>query len=732
MRRAPVTALLVGSMLLHPSDVAATERLRLPAPRYPAVVQLLDAGRAADALASLDRDLRGIDVGGVPMEARILRARLLTSLGRDDEGYRAWTAVGEDEPSLRAYVLTTLIAALVDRREVDAADEHLTTLTRGRPGREHLDLLVSVADAHRGQGALDRAQALYEQALRRRTTGGSADRARLGLAATREDAGDAAGALELYRQTQQRYRTVEAFTDARSAARRLAATLGQPADRLTETHYRDLVRRLRGDSRYQLALDLLADWSEAFPNAPQADVIDLERIETLYAMRDNDEAIRACAEFVERYPTHEQLPSVRLVRFRLAVRLGRTDEVQRLGGDLWNGRVAGTSSSIRRSTGMLLAAYLVAVGDVEAGLDVYRPLFRASRGADDQRSILWRAGVAAVRAGQYDRAVTNLRGLVRRRPTGELAPAAQYWLGVAEQRLGRSDEANRLFRALERGYPYHYYGIRAAERLAAASAPADPRPRALQTFPDLALARATRDDRDFTAATLLAGAGLRADAAEHAWRLLGRRRRDKALALVTARALAEVGEYSRVSTILTNHFGEFLRRPAGRLPDDFWRLVYPRPYLAEVRAASEANGVDPLLLYSLMRQESRFDPNARSSVGALGLFQIMPYTASEIGPAAGVGDVSDDEAALLQPHLNAAIGAKLMNDLLALFDATIAPVAASYNAGEDLVALWWTAAEGLAEDEFVDGIPYSQTRGFVRQVLTNYAAYRRLYGNTDQ
>ena len=147
------------------------------------------------------------------------------------------------------------------------------------------------------------------------------------------------------------------------------------------------------------------------------------------------------------------------------------------------------------------------------------------------------------------------------------------------------------------------------------------------------------------------------------------------------------------------------------------------------RPAAEANGVDPLVLYAVMRQESRFDPQARSAVGALGLFQIMPYTAAAIGLRVGVGDVSDDEAAMLQPRVNAAIGARLASDLLEMFDGHLAPVAASYNAGEDLARVWWAAAEGRREDYFVDAIPYSETRRFVREVLTNYAAYRRLYGD---
>ena len=96
----------------------------------------------------------------------------------------------------------------------------------------------------------------------------------------------------------------------------------------------------------------------------------------------------------------------------------------------------------------------------------------------------------------------------------------------------------------------------------------------------------------------------------------------------------------------------------------------------------------------------------------------------------GVGNVSNDESAMIEPSVNAAIGAALASRLLTMFDGHLAPVAASYNAGEGLARVWWTAVEGLREDYFVDAIPYSETRRFVREVLTNYASYRRLYANS--
>ena len=86
---------------------------------------------------------------------------------------------------------------------------------------------------------------------------------------------------------------------------------------------------------------------------------------------------------------------------------------------------------------------------------------------------------------------------------------------------------------------------------------------------------------------------------------------------------------------------------------------------------------------------------------------------------------------MLRPEVNASIAATLAGDLLTMFSGQLAPVIASYNAGEERVAIWWESAQKLSEDLFVDTIPYSETRRFVREVLANVAGYQRVYGTTQ-
>ena len=702
-----------------PQAAQSNEDLRLPEPSYPTATALWRDGRATEALAALEREAPAGDAA--PIEALLLRAAALADAGRAADAEAAWRAAGAREASVGDFARRAVTGSLAARGEPDAAAEPLEALLGSDAGR-HLDLLLQVADAYAAGRAHDRAAARYRQALRRQSDGRLADRARLGLARALEAGGDVEAALATLREAQLRHRTAATFVTARTEARRLTPARSP----FTEAQYHELVRRLRNASRFALTLDLIEEWRAAYPGTARPDRFDAERIATLYAQRANAAAAAAADRFADTHPDSGLLPGVRLTAFRLAVRMGDTARARRLGLDLWEGRVPAASTDQRRGAALLLAAYLVAVGDVRGGLDLYRPLFRSARTADEQRDLLWRAGVAALRDGQNRRALVNLRGLVDREPDGVLALAGTYWLAVAQERSGATDAAVAGFRGLVERSPSHYYGLQARARLAELAPGEGDAAADAPTFPALSLGGSTRDRPEFRAAMALARAGLTGDAARRLRRLLAERPGDRALALLAARASAAAGDHASAARIVAIRFAAFLERPAVDLPPDLRALAYPRPFPDVVAASAEAHGVDARLLYALMRQESRFDPQARSPVGAIGLLQIMPYTAATLAVSAGVGyivtDAGIDEDALTDPRINTALAARLMANLSELFEE-LPPIVASYNAGEQRVARWWRAARHLREDFFVDSIPYRETRSFVRAVLANYAAY---------
>lgn len=693
---------------------------RLPDPLYPDVLALWEAGSPAGALTALDRQLRGTN-GDSPIEAQLLRARLLSEAGEYKQSAELWEGIRSRE---RALDLVALRAA-ADNYVRAGSSARAEQLLAGQPARPHGDLLAMVATTYRVTGQLDRAIPLYRKVIADPPSGAVADEAALSLATSLDQAGDRNAALSLVRGLQLRFRQAATFARARALLFRLAAAVKRDVEPYTEREYQALTERLRDASAYDGARAVLEDWKKAYPSSALR--VEALVVDTLYRARSNEEARSRANAFLAEHPDSPQVPDVRILQYRLDVREGRTDGVRSRGQALWTGQVAGVSPADRLSLGRLLAAYLVSVGQVAEGLDVYQQLYRASTSRELRIDILWRSAVAAIRAGQLDRADSAFRTLRDLKPGPDTSLVADYWTAIIADRRQRRDQAVQMLTDLARRAPYDYYGIRARERLVALGAPI-PSPQPDVSFPSPVLRDASRADNGFRSATLLARAGLKVDAAQVARALAVQWRNDAALALLAARASAAAGDHRQAVRLVESRFGLFLERPSGGRPEDFLMLAYPQASWKEVRAAADSTRVDPLLLLSLARQESRFDPTVRSPVGALGLFQIMPYRADELGPRLGLNVA--DRSTLLRPNVSAILAAHLVSHLLKRFNNEVVAAIAAYNADEERVEDWRKAARGVSEDLFVDTIPYTETRTYVRTVYSNYVMYRQLYGQT--
>lgn len=736
VRRRPLGAGLLFAFVavaggLDQRHADAQPAIRLPDRAYPTIVSLLAAGRASDGLSALESGLADRAPDAWPVEALALRATLLGAAGRPAEAAVAWTAVGALEPSLTDFAERSAVTSLLAANQPERASDRLFRLSDGNPARREADLLIQVAAAYRRANQPEMAARHYRDVLNA-TTGRSpqADAATLGLAAALEALGLGTAALEQYHRVQVTHADSLTYVTARTAERRLAATLDRLPIAFSAVEYSTLTARLADASRFSEALDLMEEWLGSSREPSEIETIEAAIVDTLFRGRRNAEAMARADRFIARFPASPRVPDVRLIQFRLHVREGRTEQVRARGYEMWRGRIPDASRAHRRSAGLLLGAYLVSVGEVGAGLAVYREVYAESTTADQRRDILWRAGVTALRDGQLDRAAVNLRALMRLAPDGDLALLGSYWLGVVEFELGHRDTAAGLMLDLVERAPYSYYGVQAASTYVrlinpGGAADVDRRLRPKSSFPSLSLPPSALTSPLYRAASVLARAGLDEPAAAFARRLADAFRRDPGVTLLAARAAAAAGQHHLVLGLLDRHFRESLDRPVENLPDDFLALAYPRAHWDALVAAGRRTNVDPLLLASIMRQESRYEAPVRSVAGAVGLFQMMPYTAEALAIADGMP--IPDETDLKQPAVSASLGALLLARLLEQFAGAVAPVAASYNAGEDLVEIWWRAMGHAPEPMFVDSIPYAETRTYVRRVLANYYAYQRIY-----
>jgi soluble lytic murein transglycosylase len=644
-------------------------------------------------------------------EALIQRALALSANGNHRESAATWQTVGAREPVLASVATRESIRALISAGDIEPALKGLTELGSAAPS----DLLLRAADGCRAAGAFDCATSAYRRAREIAGRALAADEAAIGLATALEQSGQAREALETYRELQLTFREVPAFELADAGARRLSARLGNP-EPLTEADYDAIVDRLAGVAAFRRAVDMQAEWLKSFPNSTRREDIEAARVSYLYSARANDDARFHALMFLKERPDSERAHDVFITLFRLDVREGRSEDVEKRGRAIMGGEIAGATLSDRQGAGRLLAEYLVSIGQPAKALGVYSALYKITLTRPSRADVLWRMAIASLRAGNPGRAVKELQQVLRLKVDSETERAASFWLGYAQDAAGSKAAARTQWASLAERYPFSYYGSRAAQR--ASTAPPTPK----IAFPELTLRDTVIAHPDYEAAALLSRAGMLSAAAVHARRLNAAFRRDDAVALLAARASEAAGDYTSASTLMSSYFGPFLQQPATNLPVDFWALAYPRAYWADVSAAAARHNVDPLLMIGLARQESHFNPSARSPVGAVGLFQIMPYTAAELDPTFLTPSALDR---LVLPEVSAELGAKHLAEHMARYQGALAPTIASYNADKERVQVWWDAAKGLPEELFIDSIPYQQTRAYVRQVLTNYAMYQR-------
>ena len=301
----------------------------------------------------------------------------------------------------------------------------------------------------------------------------------------------------------------------------------------------------------------------------------------------------------------------------------------------------------------------------------------------------------------------------------ESAREARYWLGRALYELGERVQAREIWRELSRGDDW--YALLSRDRLGG-------RPGASIELRNPGYRPAPESSRSDGAALLADPAGRTAAALlEFGERELARAELVRGLARVGSdrERLAEWAEglvawgFPGIALQVGVRLGE---NGAG----ETW--AFPRGFPETIDAEARAHAIDAYYVMALIRQESLFRPGAVSPVGAVGLMQVMPATGAEIADSTGWPEY--DPAILTDPAISLHFGSRYLEDQLARFDGFWPAVLAAYNGGPHNVALWWEFPERSLDAElWIDRIPYKETRNYVKKVIAQYAAYRRLYAD---
>jgi soluble lytic murein transglycosylase len=217
--------------------------------------------------------------------------------------------------------------------------------------------------------------------------------------------------------------------------------------------------------------------------------------------------------------------------------------------------------------------------------------------------------------------------------------------------------------------------------------------------------------------------GMDQDAARELVSLTDRYARDRSVLLELSALLYETGAYYPALRVARLYFPDALERGGEPVPQVLWSVAYPTGYLSTIRAHAGSQ-VDPYLVAAIIREESQYDARAVSRVGAVGLMQVMPATAQAVARRQGLPDVIRDE--LFDQETNIRFGIGYLKQLLQQFSGNVMHAVAAYNAGPPAVSAWVTKNGDKEPDEFVELIPYQETRQYVKRVLRSYREYHRL------
>ena len=342
----------------------------------------------------------------------------------------------------------------------------------------------------------------------------------------------------------------------------------------------------------------------------------------------------------------------------------------------------------------------------------------------------WRAGWLNYRLGNYkdaerifDEQIHNFSG------TPETA-SALYWRGrLYETQDHNPAQAAANYRTILRVYQHFFYAQMARQRLAAlgSTAPASvpdldqiksaDLPPLAETFPE--------DSPHLAKAKLLANAGLNdyipreiaADPDSSSWS-----------ALAEAQIYASYGEAYRAMRALKRALPGAASASIQSIPLAYWHILFPEPYWTTIKAESAKNNLDPYLVASLIRQESEFNPSVISYANAWGLMQLLPSTGKTLAREEGMTHFQTFQ--LLDPETNIRLGTRYLRQTLDRFGGIPEYALAAYNAGESRVEDWQAAGPYSGIDEFVESIPFTQTRDYVQAILRNIEIYREIDAST--
>jgi len=372
--------------------------------------------------------------------------------------------------------------------------------------------------------------------------------------------------------------------------------------------------------------------------------------------------------------------------------------------------------------------------DYDRAIDYFRELQQRFPKGAHASSAHWKASWLAFRQGRTDEARQEFEQQIELYPDSAEIPAALYWRARLVEEEGNPAMARAFYQKLTDRFRNYYYAELGRQRLKglpSGTTEAPPhytlldRVSALSTSGRIAATDPPDDNLRVERARLLSNGGL-ADMAVRELQAAASQEGGTWAPPEMARVYQDIGRYDRSIEIMKRSTPNYFAVDIPDLPRSYWEALFPKAYWTDLRKYSLQNGLDPYLVASLIRQESEFNALALSRANAVGLMQLLPKTGKAVAKQVKLKGYNAPQ--LYTPAVNLELGTRYFKEMVDKYNGQYEYALAAYNAGTDRVGDWLGEGHYRDPQEFVESIPFTETREYVQAILRNANVYRQLYG----
>ncbi len=421
-----------------------------------------------------------------------------------------------------------------------------------------------------------------------------------------------------------------------------------------------------------------------------------------------------------------------------AQRLYLLGEIARSGSDeagflrnLADLRQAAPNSTWLQQALLSAGNYYLLKPDYDKAIDAYRELQQRFPGAARSSYAHWKVAWLSLRQGRTAEAKSGFEQQIGLYPASAEVPAALYWRG----RLAEEDKdpatARAYYQRVSERFRNFYYGELARRRLHEIKSDVEiphlallDRVPAMSSGASVTASDPPTDNLRYQKAQVLQNGAL-LDFAVRELQAAGSEDQGNWVATETAKLYEDAGRYDGAIQVFKRAVPNYFAVDLPTLPRPYWEALFPKPYWSDLKKFSSQNGLDPYLVASLIRQESEFNPGAVSRANALGLMQLLPKVGSSVAREEKLSHFAPPQ--LFTPEVNLQLGTRYFREMVDKFGAFEYALAA-YNAGSNRVDDWLGQGKYRDPQEFVESIPFTETREYVQAILRNANVYRQLYG----